>query len=289
MRSSNKNADFFDDDFEVRYEEDLSLDNDMSSDHNFNGCKFYDIENDFEDDYEDTYDEDEDYNDGYDDYDADDYEDRYDTRNRRNRSYGSRNQRDYYEEERPSKRKKQVSYKRRRSRKPLTRIAAPIQKGGDAVMKLVRTIVRNLSLILMIAITIYMGYNFLRGSAPYGDIETSIATNTYTLKLAVYFGVVAMILLYEIISMLWAMTRVRVRDDRGTYKEDVGRGLFSFVFLFLCSYASFIVYRWVPESHEILQGLKGVLDVFGSMHNVLFGLCLAGVVSCLFRKYSISL
>lgn len=286
MRSSNKNADFFDDDFEVRYEDDLSLDNDMSFDHNFDGCKFYNIEDDFEDDYDEEYNND--YEDEYDDY-EDEYEDDYHSRNHRNRSYDSRNQRDYYEEEQPSKRPKRSSSKRRRSRKPLTRIAAPIQKGGDAVMKLVRTVVRNLSLILMIAITIYMGYNFLRGSAPYGDIETSIATNTYTLKLAVYFGVVAMILLYEIISMLWAMTRVRVRDDRGTYKEDVGRGLFSFVFLFLCSYASFIVYRWVPESHEILQGLKGVLDVFGSMHNVLFGLCLTGVISCLFRKYSISL
>lgn len=176
----------------------------------------------------------------------------------------------------------------RRRHRP-TRLAAPIQKGGNAVMKIARMIIRNLTLFLMLAILILMGYNFLRGSAPYGDIENAVSTNTYTMTLAAYFSVVAVLIFYEIISMLWAMTKVRVRDEYGTYREDVGRGLFSFIFLYLCSHLSFFINDWIPESMEFLKGLRGALDVFGSMHNVLFGLCFAGVISCLFRKYSISL
>lgn len=277
MGSNTKNADFFDDNFEVTYEDDFSIDNDCESKSYSKHCRdLSDFEVDDYDTYEEDYNSHDRYNDSDydDDYYDDDYDDDYDDND--------------YRSSRSSK-KDRSSKKKRRSRQSVTRLAAPIQKGGNTVMKLGRTLTRNLSLILMLSTMIYMGYTFLRGSAPYGDIEEAIATNTYTMKIAAYFSVVALLLLYELISMLWAMTRVRVRDGRSVYKEDVGRGLFSFVFLFLLSYASFIGYRWVPESHEILIGLKGVLDVFGSMHNVLFGLCLAGVISCLFRKYSISM
>lgn len=82
------------------------------------------------------------------------------------------------------------------------------------------------------------------------------------------------------------MTRVRVRDGRKTYKEDTGRGLFSFIFIYVCSYASFWVNRIIPQSPDVLRGIHGALEVFGSMHNALLGLCLAGVISCLVRKYA---
>ena len=84
----------------------------------------------------------------------------------------------------------------------------------------------------------------------------------------------------------WAMTRVRVRDGRKTYKEDTGRGLFSFIFIYVCSYASFWINQIIPQSPDVLKGIRGALDVFGSMHNALLGLCLAGVISCLVRKYA---
>ena len=76
-------------------------------------------------------------------------------------------------------------------------------------------------------------------------------------------------------------------QSRRYYKEDVGRGMFSFFFIYICSYGAFLVNNWIPERFESLQGIRGALDVFGSMHNVLFGLCAAGVISCLFRKYSL--
>lgn len=265
MRSKNRSAAYFDDDFEVTYEDDMAFEYD-ADDKDFETQKMHSSKRtpnqrvrrftDTVEMYNNTSNDDNKYNGSYD---TDDYDDNYGT--------------DYKNS--------------RRSRR--TQLAAPIQKGGNAVLNIARTIIRNLTLFLMLAILILMGYNFLRGSTPYGDIENAVASNTYTKTLAAYFSVVALLMFYEIISMLWAMTRVRVRDEYGTCREDVGRGMFSFIFLYLCSFISFYISDWLPESIEVLNGLKGALDVFGSMHNTLFGLCLAGVVSCLFRKYSITL
>lgn len=177
----------------------------------------------------------------------------------------------------------------RKKRNSQTPLAAPIQKGGKAVYRFSQTVLRNLSLLLILAIIVLLIYNFWRGSAPYGDIEHAVSSQNYTLLLAAYFAVAAFFILFELFSALWAMTRVRVWDEYGTYKEDVGRGLFSFLFIYICSYGAFLTNKWIPEMHDILKGAKGALDVFGSMHNILFGICAAGVISCLLRKYSLSL
>lgn len=281
MRSRNKNAAYFDDDFEVTYEDEMSFQYD-TGDKDFETQEMHSAKrtsgqrarrfSDTEEIYQRNAGRDRNrnasrYDRRYntDNYDTDDYDIGYDA-DRRNERHTDR----------------------RRAYRP-TQLAAPIRKGGNAVLNIARTLIRNLTLFLMLAILILMGYNFLRGSTPYGDIENAVASNTYTMTLAAYFSVVALLMFYEIISMLWAMTRVRVHDEYGTYREDVGRGMFSFIFLYLCSFASFYISDWIPESIEILKGLRGVLDVFGSMHNTLFGFCLAGVISCLFRKYSISL
>ena len=74
-------------------------------------------------------------------------------------------------------------------------------------------------------------------------------------------------------------------DHWGVHKEDTCRGLNSFLLVFLTSYAAFWINRFLPETPDIIYGLKGGLEVYGSMHNVLFGLCAAGIISCLIRKY----
>ena len=252
MRFKNKNADFFDDQFEVTYEDDIPLNH---SDKPAHHSSKYDLTIDEYDD-EDTY-----------------------------AQYDEESEEDTYFSKTPSSSPKHHS---RRKQRPI-RLAAPIQKGGEAVFGITRSFIRNLSLILMLAIMILMGYNFFRGSAPYGDIEIAVSTNTYPPVLAAYFSIAALLIFYEIISILWAMTKIRVRDKYGSHREDVGRGLTSFILLYLLSYIAFFTNRWIPASPDILKGLKGALDVFGSMHNALFGLCLVGVISCLFRKHSISL
>lgn len=284
MGSSKKNTDYFDNNFEVTYEEDvpfmynlekeksrkkkkdngpagwdiqasnLSVSNPNTSDR-YNGPDEYEQYNPYQ--YADHYDTAEEY----------DEEDTYDTSSDSRSSSGRRKKRQTHP----------------------TRLAAPIQKGGNAIYRVSQSVLRNLSVILFLAIIVLLAYNFIRGSAPYGDIEDAISTQTYSMMLAAYFSVAAVLILYELFSTLWAMTKVRVRDHHGSYKEDVGRGLFSFVFTYICSYAAFLTSRWIPETMDILIGIKGALDVFGSLHNALFGLCAAGVISCLFRKYSLSL
>ncbi len=288
MRPSKKNSYDFSDDFEVIYEEDISseykVNPETESMHQgsvspdtvtqpmprasrSNGL--YDLSIEDPDDGYDGY-----YDNTTDDYDDDDYQ-----RQKSSRDYDRR--RDYRESAPQSR-----SRKKRSGQTPL---AAPIQKGGRTVYRISRSLFRNLSVILILVITGFMAYNFLRGSAPYGDIANEVRSQNYTLILASYFAVAAFFIVFELFSALWAMTKVRVHDGTGFYREDVGRGMFSFFFIYICSYGSFFVNNWIPEQYNFLRGIRGALDVFGSMHNVLFGLCAAGVISCLFRKYSFSL
>ena len=284
MSSADKKiSDIFDDDFEVTYEEDPGINLDMlsgdtrrinnirtddtvvisdktgrdpygRSSRSFSGEEY---EDDFEDDYED---EDEDYE--------------YDRKRRRSSDYDD----DDYD------RRNSRGRRKRRSRGGVP-LAAPIQKGGKVLSKITGALLRQLSLILILSTMIYVTYTFWRASAPYGDIAESLQQRSITQTLAAYLCVVAAFLLFELISMLWTMTRVRVRSGAESWKADTGRGFLSFIFVFVSSYMCFLFSRLLPDSPEIIYGVKGALEVYGSMHNVLLGLCAAGAVSCLIRRY----
>ncbi len=176
-----------------------------------------------------------------------------------------------------------VKQKKRRSRG--VPLAAPIRKGGRTLSRLASTLVRSLTAILILAVTVYVMWTFWRASTPYGDILEALKTRKPSLTLLVYMCMALIFLLFELISLLWSMTRTRVRDGLDTWKEDTGRGLFSFILVFALSYLAFLFSPFLPDAPEAVYGLKGALDVYGSMHNVLFGLCAAGVISCIVRKY----
>ena len=72
--------------------------------------------------------------------------------------------------------------------------------------KLAYALLRNLSLILILAIIGYMTVNFLRGSAPYGDILEEFKAQSVSFTLLAYFSVAACLILFELLSALWAMT-----------------------------------------------------------------------------------
>lgn len=177
---------------------------------------------------------------------------------------------------------------RKNRKKTMTPIAAPIKQSTKTAYRLIHTLLRNLSLALILAIIVYMAINFIKGSVPYGDLEEELRTQDFSYKLVGYFAVAACLIFYEILAALWTMSKARVRDQYGRRKEDVGRGLFSFLFIYLCSYASFLLSSHIPEIHDAVLGVQGALTVFGSMHNVLFGICTAGVISCLLRKYHLN-
>ena len=180
---------------------------------------------------------------------------------------------------------------RRRKSRP-TRLAAPLQKGGNALYKVSKTFIRNLTILLILIIIAILAYNFYVGSAPYGDLENSLESQAFSPTFLAYAAVAAIVIFCEIIALFRSMTKERIRDEYGVHWEDVGRGRNSFVILYICSYAAFLFGDFIPEnievlpaSIEILKGIKGALAVFGSLHNQLFGLCVAGVVSCVIRKY----
>ena len=182
MSPKNDFSDIFDDDFEVTYEEDPVYDED-----DFDNGKFYETD-DSEDDY---------------------YEDDYNTSNRRsnrnnpyNDSYNNPyNDRDY--DRRSSGRKRSGGG---------VKLAAPIKKGGKALSRLTSTLLQQLSIVLILATTAFVLYNFYRASTPYGDIQEAIQTQKISQTLAAYLCVAALFLFFEFISLLWSMTRVRVRS-----------------------------------------------------------------------------
>lgn len=160
--------------------------------------------------------------------------------------------------------------------------------GTKAIYKNAYRVVRLVSTLITAGTFFALLFGFWRGSAPYGDPLTMIAEPNYTL--ATYFLFAFIILFYEFIIFFWSLTKVKFKVNGKTYREDHGRGLSSFIFLYVTSYIAFLLCSFLPDhlelgSYDFLNGLKGALDVFGSMHNMLLGLCVAGVASCIARKH----
>lgn len=201
---------------------------------------------------------------------------------RRVRHQDAREERD----ESPDRSQTQKKVKKGGRRMPnvLSPVKTTAKYGTKAIYKTASFVLRIVSLLLILGTAGYLAVNFWKGSAPYGDPATAVAQRNYVL--AAYAAVAAFFLVFELISFLWALTRARGYDRNRSYKIDVGRGMFSFLFIYVCSYLAFLTNRFVPESPAPLTGIKGALEVFGSMHNALFGLCLAGVITCLIRKYA---
>ena len=270
MGSKKEFSDIFDDDFEVTYEDDSGMSVDIGGTPKQAGRSRSQWKT--TDDYAtDFVHADDDYNDGYDDdYDSEDeYERGRDRKRRSSDSYQG-------PEERSSSRRKKGRG---------VPLAAPIRKGGRTLSRLTAAVVRSLTAILILAIIVYVGWTFWRASTPYGDIMEMIQTKTPDITLATYLCAGLLVILFELISLLWSMTRVRVRNGIDSWKEDTGRGLFSFILVFAASYLAFLLSPFIPDAPEAVYGVKGALEVYGSMHNVLFGLCAAGVISCIVRKY----
>ena len=266
--------DIFDDDFEVTYEEEPVYDED-----DFENDGFYETEDFNEKDSEGNYFEEK----CPDEEDPDeDTENEYDNAiyspsgRKRKKRHSSEGEPEYESREKSDPRS------RKRGGVPL---AAPIKKGGKALSRLTGFLLQQLSVLLILATTIFVLYNFWRASTPYGDIQESIQKKSISQTLAAYLCIAAIFLFFEFISLIWTMTRVRVIENGRTIKEDTGRGLFSFLLVFITSYLCFLFSHFLPDSPEILYGIKGAFDVYGSLHNALLGLCAAGVISCLIRRH----
>ena len=222
---------------------------------------------DYDDDDYDDYDYDDDYDDDDCDYDDDDYDDS------RRRSKKSK-----------SAESKQKKKKRRKMPNLLSPVSKTAKAGGKAAFKIANLILRAATLILIAIIFCLLAVNFWKNYGAFGSIATAVAEKNYAL--AAYAAVAVFLLLFELITFFRVLSGSKKSGRKGRY-VDTGRGLFSFLFIYAGSLLSALFYGLIPASPQPLAGVSGALLVYGSLRSTLFALCVAGVISCLIRKFAI--
>lgn len=267
-KQTNEFDNYFDDDFEVVYEDLEDLGRYLSEDSSDN--------NDDYDDYDD-YDGDTDYYDDY--YDDDDYDDDYDDCDYNNNGRDSKKKKRNDKQDPDSKKSKK---KKRRGLPNVGKPVANIAKTGiNATKKLVGTILRAATLILIALIILTLLKAFLSNAGSYGKILLLGQTKDTTL--IAYLAVGAVLVGYELLNFFWAASRTRARS-RHNNRLDAGRGLLSFVIIYAGSYLAAMFSHLIPSSPSWLTGVQGGLSIYGGLKATLLPLCIAGVVSCVVRK-----
>lgn len=187
---------------------------------------------------------------------------------------------------RPSGKRKDSSREKSRSgRRPdlVSPVKKTVQTGAHAVMRLIQTVCRIATLVLIAVITFLLASSYLQGLFSYGDPAKAISEKNYTMGTYAAFAV--LLLLIEIISFLWALTGPRVAREHGrSFKTDTGRGMFSFILIGAGSVLAYLFASLIPESPAMLTGLKDAVTLYGNLSARLVPLCIAGVVSCILRK-----
>ena len=268
-KQTNEFDNYFDDDFEVVYEDLEDLGSYLSEDSSDNNDDYDDY-----DDYDDDYDD----NDYDDDYDDDDYDDDYD-------DYYNSNGRDSKKKKRSSKQDPDPKKSKKKKRRGLPNVGKPVanvaKTGINATKKLVGTILRAATLILIALIILTLLKAFLSNAGSYGKILLLGQTKDTTL--IAYLAVGAVLVGYELLNFFWAASRTRARS-RHNNRLDTGRGLLSFVIIYAGSYLAAMFSHLIPSSPSWLTGVQGGLSIYGGLKATLLPLCIAGVVSCVARK-----
>lgn len=260
--------DFFDDDFEVIYEDDLDdlLENSFIRDDDEPDDYYYD-----DDEFDDEYD--------IDDYDDEDEEE--DARNRRRKSSQRKNDKSSKKDDDSGKQKS----KKKHSVPNLVSPAAKAAKTGTQIIfKILHVILKAASLLLIAYIIYLLTTTFAKNCSTYGNPLLLTAEKNYIL--AAYLGTAMLLILYEVITFFWVLMG-RGKTGRNGQNQDTGRGLFSFLFIGVTSILSYVLYGLVPVTPEALEGLQGALMVYGSLCQTLLPVCIIGAISCLIRRFVI--
>lgn len=277
-KQTNEFDNYFDDDFEVVYEDLEDLGSYLSEDSSDNNDDYDDYDGyDGDTDYYDYDDDDDDYD--YDDYDYDDdddYDDDYDYNN---------NGRDSKKKKRNDKQDPDSKKSKKKKRRGLPNVGKPVaniaKTGINATKKLVGTILRAATLILIAIIILLLLKTFLTHAGTYGKILLLGQTKDATL--IAYLAVGGVLIGYELLNFFWAASRTRARS-RSNNRLDTGRGLLSFVIIYAGSYLAAMFSHLIPSSPSWLTGVQGGLSIYGGLKATLLPLCIAGVVSCVVRK-----
>lgn len=219
---------------------------------------------------DDIFDElDDDLYDDYDDYDNDDrdYDDSYSD----SRSNGKKDK----------KRRKKRGVKVPNVAKPVAKTA---KTGGKILFKFINLLLRIGTLLLIAWIIYLLGLHFLTNAGSFGNIITRLTAADQ--ELIAYLAVAAVLLLYEVIIFFCVLGGSKKQGRRGN-SIDNGRGLTSFIIIAAGSYLSAMFAGLVPQAPAALLGIHNALTVYGGLKETLLPICIAGVVSCIIRKFVI--
>ena len=186
-----------------------------------------------------------------------------------------------------SGRKKDKSRRKKRGVK-VPNVAKPVAKtakaGGKILFKLINFLLRIGTLLLIAWIIYLLGLHFLANVGPFGNIISRLTAADQ--ELIAYLAVAGVLVLYEIIIFFCVLGGSR-KQGRDGNTIDNGRGLTSFIIIAAGSYLSAMFASLIPQIPAALQGIQSALTVYGSLKNTLLPICVAGVVSCIIRKFII--
>lgn len=180
----------------------------------------------------------------------------------------------------------QKKNKRRKKKKSVNLLSPAMntaKTGGKAVYKIAGFLLRYGSMILIGYIIYLTGSRLWNGRTAYGDLYLLIKQRNYIL--GAYSATTVVLLLYELISLLWAFSGPKTREGRKVEKIDTGRGFLFFIIIAAGSFASAAFASMIPSSPSFLQGISGALGIYGSLSAALLPVCVVGAVLCLVRKF----
>ena len=193
---------------------------------------------------------------------------------------------DDYDDSRNGRKKDKKRRKKRGIKVP--NVAKPVAKtaktGGKILFKFINFLLRIGTLLLIAWIIYLLGLHFLANVGPFGNIISRLTAADQ--ELIAYLAVAGVLLLYEIIIFFCVLGGSR-KQGRDGNTIDNGRGLTSFIIIAAGSYLSAVFASLIPQIPAALQGIQSALTVYGSLKNTLLPICVAGVVSCIIRKFII--
>lgn len=161
-------------------------------------------------------------------------------------------------------------------------LASIVKAGGKALTRTVQLTLRSATLILIAIITFLLSKCFLVHSSSLGSLA-SIA-ETQDPVMTSYLLIAAALILYEVIAFFSVLCTSNRRDRKGT-RYDCGRGLMSFIVIYAGSALAYMFSGPIPQSPAPLYGIGTALQVYGSLNHILLPLCIAGVISCIIRRF----
>lgn len=129
--------------------------------------------------------------------------------------------------------------------------------GTRLIFKILNMILKAATLILIAGIICLLASTFGKNCSTYGNPLLITEEKNYILM--AYLGTAGVLIFYEIITFFWVLMG-RGKQGHNGQNQDTGRGLFSFLFIGVTSFLSYILYSMIPVSPEALEGLQGRPD-----------------------------